>query len=247
MKQSCLREFGRRQPLEAFALPPEDHDSCSAIGKQADGAAAAAGILSDYFSSMNALASFGTAKVGSDAKNLVSKTAAAVGAGSPEQDALGFLANTVTSAATSGYQLRSLQKDLPKASQDVNTVTVKLIDIVQKNYLDQLLNTEEKKLQTQYKEFEKAQTDPRSADVPPRVMSAEAALLLKEKWESDEQAIAAKRASARSLIAALQTLSKGFTTLAATSDQLRAKEIPALLDPYVAQMQTLVPQIQKAF
>jgi hypothetical protein len=51
-----------------------------------------------------------------------------------------------------------------------------------------------------------------------------------------------RNAPARHLI----TLSKGFADLAANARTVKAKELPNLLAPYAAQMQTLIPQIQKA-
>jgi hypothetical protein len=35
--------------------------------------------------------------------------------------------------------------------------------------------------------------------------------------------------------------------LAANAHQIKAKEVPGLLGPYVTQIQALIPQIQKAF
>jgi hypothetical protein len=71
--------------------------------------------------------------------------------------------------------------------------------------------------------------------------------MLDTRWQSDEQAIESKRAAARSLVTSLNALSKGFADLAAKSRTLKGKEVPGLLAPYTTQMQTLIPQVQKAF
>ena len=71
--------------------------------------------------------------------------------------------------------------------------------------------------------------------------------MLDDRWRADEAAIQAKRASAQSLISALQALSKGFANLASNAHSLKAADLPGLLGPYVAQIQALIPQIQKAF
>jgi hypothetical protein len=209
--------------------------NCTAIGNQAAGAAAAAKILSDYFSAINSLASFGTAKAGTDAQNLLSKTGAAVGASSAAQTALGSIAQFLVSAVTSGYQQKQLEKDLTKVSGNISAVVNALITIVQDDYISRQLTSEEQKLADRYLEFAK--------DKSPEVKL----LLLDGRWNADEQALAAKRASAQSLITALQALSKGFADLAANAHQLKAKEVPGLLGPYVTQLQALIPQIQKAF
>jgi len=111
MKLSCLREIDSRNEFGTFKPSVQSDPNCAAIGDQAAGAAAAAKILSDYFSAINSLASFGTAKAGTDAQNLLSKTGAAVGASSAAQTALGSIAQFLVSAATSGYQRKQLEKE----------------------------------------------------------------------------------------------------------------------------------------
>ena len=234
MKLSCLREVDSRNEFGTFKPPVQSDPGCTAIGNQAAGAAAAAKILSDYFSAINSLASFGTAKAGTDAQNLLSKTGAAVGASSAAQTALGSIAQFLVSAATSGYQQKQLEKDLAKVSGNISAVASALITIIQDDYIGRILKSEEEKLGDRYKEFAKN-------------ASPEVKLLLDDRWHADELALEAKRASAQSLVTALQTLSKGFADLAANAHQLKAKEIPGLLGPYVTQLQTLIPQIQKAF
>jgi len=234
MKQSCLREVDSRNEFGTFKPPVKDDPNCAAIGNQASGAVAAARILSDYFSAINSLASFGTAKAGTDAQNLLSQTGAAVGASTAAQTALGSITQFLVSASTSGYQQKQLEKDLPAVSGNISAVVTALITIVQDDYINRQLGSEEQKLAVRYKEFAKGQ-------------SPEVRLLLDDRWHADEQALATKRASAQSLITALQTLSKGFADLAKNAHQLNAKEVPGLLGPYITQIQTLVPQIQKGF
>ena len=234
MKLSCLREVNSRDEFGTFKPPVQSDENCNAIGDQAVGAAAAAKVLSDYFSAINSLASFGTAKAGTNAQSLLSKTGAAVGASSSAQTALGSIAQFLVSAATSGYQRRQLEKDLPKVSANISAVVSALITIVHDDYIDRQLGSEEQKLAVRYREFAKDK-------------SPEIKLLLDDRWHADEQALAAKRASAQSLITALQSLSKGFADLAANAHQLRAKEVSGLLGPYATQLQALIPQIQKGF
>jgi hypothetical protein len=113
-------------------------------------------------------------------------------------------------------------------------VATALITIVQDDYIGRQLKSEEQKLGDRYLEFAKDK-------------SPEVKLLLDDRWNVDEQTLTAKRASAQSLITALQSLSKGFADLATNAHQLKAKEVPGLLTPYVTQLQALIPQIQKAF
>jgi len=234
MKQSCLREVNSRNEFATFTPPIQNEGNCSLIGDQAKSAAAAAKILSEYFTAINSVASFGTSKAGTDAQKLLSEATALGGANSATQTALGSIAQFLVSAATSGYRQIQLEKDLSKASGDVPIVVTALVTIVRDDYIGRQLLSEEQKLSDQYREFA-------------RNKSPELTLMLDGRWHADEQGIAARRASAQNLVIALETLSKGFTDLATNSHHLKAKELAGLLEPYAAQLQTLVPQIQKAF
>ena len=234
MKLSCLRELASRQQFGTFAPSVESDPYCTMIGDKADGAKAASKVLVEYFTTINSLASFWTAKAGTDAQNLLSKTGAAVGTSSAAQTALGAIAQFIVTASTSGYQQKSLEKDLTNASGNVSAVVKALVTIVQDDYIDRQLASEEQKLSIRYVEFAQNR-------------SPEVTLLLDERWHADEQALTARRTSARTLVTALQTLSKGFAELAENSHQLKSKDVPGLLAPYVSQIQTLIPQIQKAF
>jgi len=234
MEQSCLREVNSRAEIGTFKSPLQSDPNCTLIANQAAGATAAAILLSDYFNAINSLASFGAVKAGTDAQNLATKTGAAVGASSAAQTALRSIAQFLVSAATSGYQRKQLEKDLTKVSGNISAVVNALITIVRDDYVGRQLKSEEQKLADRYLEFAKDK-------------SPEVKLMLDDRWHADEQALEAKRASAQSLIMALQVLSKGFADLAANAHHLKAKEVPDLLGPYVTQLQALIPQIQKAF
>jgi len=244
MKASCMRAADSREAIGAFTAAADDKKnptmvdavaSCNDIGKQGDGAAAAAAILSDYFSAINALASFGTAKAGTDAGALATKTGAALGANSAAQTAIGSIVGDLASFLTSAYQLKKLEGDLTRVSKNISDVSDGLVKVIQNNYLDQLLADEEQKTAVRYREFYRSDFSP------------EAKVMLDDRWRADEAAIQAKRASAQSLISALQALSKGFANLASNAHSLKAADLPGLLGPYVAQIQALIPQIQKAF
>ena len=234
LQGSCLREINITKGIGTFEAVQVDMN-CDAIGKQADGAVAATQVLQDYFTVSNSLATFDTAKSASDASSLISQTGAAVGSSSAAQTALGSIASFITSVATSGYQQKALDGDLIKVSKNIGDVTDALVQILQTNYIGQELKSEDQKLATRYKEFAVKHPD------------ATILLNLDDRWHADSQSIAVKRASAQSLIAALNVIKKGSADLATNAHKVKAKELQGLLDPYVTQLQTLVPQIQKGF
>jgi len=235
MKQSCLREVQSRTEFGSFTMPVQEDPGCTAIGKQADGAEAAVAILSDFYEALNDVASYGTTRAGADAKDLASQTGAAFGAGSRVQNALGSIAGIIVSASTARYQQKQLEKDLASANGSVAQVNDALIKILREDYIGRLLKSEEEKLNTRYAEFIKLHPSP------------EVKLLLDERWYADEKALQARRASAKSLISALDTLSKGTADLSANAHQLKTRELLAILEPYVGQLKGLVPLIEKGF
>jgi hypothetical protein len=235
MKQSCLREVASRADFGTFTFPPQDDPGCTAIGKQAAGAQAAVQVLADYYSAMNDLASFGSTKAGADAEALASQVGNAFGADSPTQNAVGSIAHIIVSASTSRYQRKHLEQDLTTASGNITQVNNALIKIIRDDYIGRLLDPEEKKVTIRYKDFAKNNPNPAVT------------LLLDDRWQADERIIRAKRASAQSLISALDTLSKGTADLAANSSRMNTTEIIALLEPYVAQLKNLLPLIERGF
>jgi hypothetical protein len=221
--------------IGTFTLPVTSDSSCTAVRTQAVAAQSAAKLLTEYFTTINSLATIGTAKTSTDANTLAANTAGAFGAGSAEKTAVGSIAQDLTSGIMTAYQTRKLAQDLPKASKDVTAITDALVSIIQTNYINQELADEERKLANPYKSFLLAHNSP------------EVTLTLEQSWIADEQALQTRRVAAQNAIAALQALSKGFADLANNAHSLKAKELPGLLNPYVTQMQTLIPQIQKAF
>lgn len=234
MKQSCLREVNSRSDFGTFKAFDQSDSACASIGNQADGLKAATQVVSDYFLAINGIASFGIAKLGDDVNGLVTK--ASIGVPASQQAALGSVGKFLTTLIASGYQQKKLATDIPAVSKDVEVVVGNLAGVVQSKYIDDLLNDEEKKLAVRYGEFLK--THPGSAEV---------ILSLNDRWQSDEAGIAAKRSSAMSYISAMKALAKGDADLAAHANHITAKELPALLSPYSAQLQALIPAIQKAF
>jgi hypothetical protein len=235
MKQSCLREVASRAEFGAFTPPAQDDANCIAIGDKAAGAQAALTILSDFYVALNDLASFGSTKAGADAQGSASQAEAAVGSGSSTASALGSLAKMIASASSGRYQQKQIEKDLASASGNITQVDDALIKILQEDYIGRQLGSEEEKLGVRYKEFAKLHPSP------------EVTLTLDHRWHSDERTLQARRASAKSLIAALNTLSKGTADLAANAPHLNAKESAALLEPYVVQLKSLLPLIQRGF
>ncbi len=141
MQASCLRRVDTFESIGSFKTAVSDSNptvkaaiaSCDGIGTKTQGAIAAASILSDYFTAINSLASFGTAKAGTDAGALASKTAAALGEKTDAQTAIGSIVTDLTKVFTAGYQMKKLESDLTRVSSNINNVTAGLITVIQTN------------------------------------------------------------------------------------------------------------------
>ena len=235
MKASCIREERTRESFGAFTVSDPNPAACSDIGKQAAGLKAASKVISNYFSALNDLASFGTSKAGDDAKDLLAKVSTQAKLSAAPQAALASVAGFLTRVATSAYQQKQLADDIVKVHEDIRVSLDGLGDAVGVVYLHQLQD-EEKKTATRYSEF-----------LLQHQGAAEMILVLDSRWQSDRASFAAKQTAALNYKAALDTLARGNDDLAAHAHGLKAKELPGLLSPYAAQLESLVPAIQKAF
>lgn len=236
LQSSCLREVNANTYVLGSFTPAITADpSCTEIATEADASIAAAKLLSEYFGALNSLATVGVSTPSTDASNLATKAAAIPGATADQKAAISSLAEDVTKGIMSAYQFRALAQDLPRAKKNVDDVIAALIQVIKANYLDQLLDDEEKKLGNPYKSFLLQHNSP------------ETVLALDQRWNADEQTLLARRSSAHDAIKALQTLQKGFDQLADNASKVKAKDVPGLLSPYVSELQTLIPKIQKGF
>jgi len=235
MKASCIREAQTREEFGTFPVSDPDLPACNNISTQAVGLKAASKIISNYFTALNDLASFGTSKAGDDAKDLLTKAATQAKLSAAPQNALASIAGLLTRVATAGYQQKRLADDIVKVHEDIRVALGGLGEAVGVAYLHQL-QEEERKTATRYQEF-----------LVQRPGAAEVILALDSRWQSDRANFEAKQKAALSYQSALDTIAKGNEDLAAHAHGLKAKDLPGLLSPYAAQLEGLAPAIQKAF
>ena len=235
MKASCVRELQTRESFGTFAVSGPDSAACDAIGKQADGLKAASKLLSSYFAALNDLASFGSTKAGNGAKDLATKASGDAKLSVPVQGALGSVASFMTGVAASGYVQKMLADQVVKVHGDVSVALSGLGEAVGVAYLQQLQD-EEQKTATRYREFTLVHRTEGGVTIA-----------MDSRWQSDRASFAAKQKAVQTYQAALATLAKGNEDLAAHARDLKAKDLPGLLSPYAAQLESMVPAIQKAF
>jgi len=239
MKASCIRDAETFEPFGAFTVSDTTPTACDNIGKQVEGLEAASKVVSSYFTALNDLASFGSSKAGADAKDQAAQASAHAKLSAARQTALESVAGFLVHAAASGYQQKQLADDIVKVHDEVRSVLEGLGEAAGVVYLQQLQD-EEQKTASRYKEFVAAAEKQHQE-------TAAVILTLDARWQTDRALFAAKRKAARTYQAALETLAKGNEDLAAHARGLKTNELAGLLSPYAAQLETLVPQVQKAF
>ena len=239
MKASCIREARTFEPVGTFAVSDSSPAACDNVGKQAEGLKAASKILSNYFTALNDLASFGTSQAGDDAKDLLTRASAAARLSAAPQKALSSVASFLLRTAMSGYQRKMLADDIVKVHEDVRISLDGLGEAVGVAYLQQLQD-EEQKTAARYKEF-------RLTAEQQHQWTADATLVLDSRWQADRATFAAKQKAAVRYQAALETLARGNQDLAAHARNIKASELSGLLSPYAAQLDSLIPAIQKVF
>jgi hypothetical protein len=236
MKASCVRESQTRESFGSFVISDPIPAACIDVGNQAEGLKAASKVLSSYFTALNDLASFGSTKAGEEATGLVNRASSSrTNLNAASQKALASIAGLLIRLGTSGYQQKQLADDIVNTHADIKVAIDGLAEAVGVAYLHQLQD-EEAKTATRYKEF-----------LLGHQTAADAILVLDSRWQSDRSSFAAKQNAALSYQTALNTIAKGNEDLAAHARSLKAKELPGLLSPYAAELESLVPAIQKAF
>jgi hypothetical protein len=245
MKASCIRDAQTFQPFGAFAVSDPNPTACENIGKQSEGLEAASKLISNYFTALNDLASFGTSKAtdatksSGDAKSLAATASSQAKLSEGREKALASVADFLAHAAMSGYQQKQLADDIVKVHEDVKAVLDGLGEAAGVAYLHQL-EDEEQKTADRYTEFLRGVEKQRQP-------TADVILALDSRWQADRASFAAKQKAAKSYKAALATMAKGNEDLAAHARSLKEKDLSGLLSPYAAQLETLAPAIQKAF
>ena len=244
MKASCIREAETRDPFGAFPLSDATPAVCEETGKKAEGLKDVSKIVSRYYTALNDLASFGSAKSGGDSakaksgddsKSPASNISAKAKLTDARSKALESVVGFLTKIATSGYQQKHLADDITRTHDDIRAVLEGLSEAASDVYIQQL-DDEEHKTLTRYKAF-----------LLEHPNDAGALLTLDSRWQADRAGFEVKRKAARAYRAALEAMAKGEDDLAAHAHGLSEKDLSGLLSPYSAEMQSLTPTIQKAF
>ena len=232
IKASCIRELETQQDFGKFPIADPSAPECDAQGKQVAGLKAASRLLTEYFTALDNLASFDTAKPAEDVNALAGKVTAAAKMSESMQKSAGAIAGFLTRVASSGYRQRHLTNDLVGVRGDVQVVMEGLSEAAGTLYLREL-NAEAQKTSARYREY--------------ALMHPEAALSLDARWQADRAAFDAKRKAVQCYQEALAAAIKGNAELAAHTHDLKAKDLSALLTSYSSQLDNLAPVIRRAF
>ena len=240
--ESCVRRHEDAQPITAIFLPPvivraseakSEIAACAPFAAEADGLAKASGVLTAYFKAMQELAAFATSSVSGPNEEAAENAATAANLSLTQIDSIGKLSGLVTQLFTERYQRSHLVKYLREADPSVASITRGFEDIVSKDYAG-LLQEEQQTLTAQYQDV---------GDVRDTAIL----LLLNRAYSEDGDDLNRRKAVASAYVAALQQIREGHHKLAQNADRLNGKSMTVALQPYITQLQALIPTLQKGF
>ncbi len=113
-------------------------------------------------------------------------------------------------------------------------MTEALERIVGRDY-ERLLDQEAKALHNRYDDAVRAQSTPAIR------------LLVYDSWRQAIGRVDARKDAAESYVRGLRQIREGHHKLVETSSKITGKGLAAALHPYVSQLSTLIPEIQKGF
>lgn len=257
------RNFADLTSIRA-CVPPAQTANLEALEQEAHGLLVVSQALTDYFTAIQQLASFGTATPAGDKDKDKSdqpasgpsataatqsdnpsaasekKTRAVESAKSAkftpdEASAIGELAQLAVRAASRGYVRHHLAPDLNAADPHIQTVTAALQRVTATDYSDDLLAKERQALHERYRDA--ARNEP----------SAAVTLLLYADWSLEVHKLDDRQDASKAYSLALQTIREGHHKLASEPSRLTTKSLASELELYTSDLQSLGSKIQKAF
>lgn len=245
---SCVRRHAVAEPIRPIFLTgvarnennthesnrlPADPSVCARFAPQGEALAQASGVLSAYFRALQQLAAFNTSTVSSPSEQAAQNAATAANLTANQIADIGKLAGLITRIFTAHYQHRHLIQDLREADPSISSVTQAFETIVSKDYQG-LLQEEQRAVTRRYQDNGNAQT-------------TALVLLLNRAYSDDVADLNRRKTAAEAYVTALQQIREGHHTLAKNAGHLSAKDLSIALQPYTAELQSLVPALQKSF
>jgi len=248
------REFNFKPTTEACVSNPAEQENLDNAKKERDDLVAVQKVLIDYFTAIQQLAAFGkttdsggkskgdSAQAGSAATNLTNtnKVSSSKGFSPDEGKAATSLAGIMVRAFSAGYRNRQLSQDIGEAEKAVPIVTAALTRVVKTDYMfdpnfeseqnpnpASLLDLEAHRMQSQFKDADGGR------------------LLLRMSWTDYVEKLLARNSSAQKYVEALEKIQSGHQQLAKQPTQLKAQGLATALEPYISDLQSLIPSIQK--
>jgi hypothetical protein len=266
--ESYARGFCARQDLSGNFRDPSPAASCvpeqglerqdlEVAQKERDGLLQISKTLTDYFDTLQQIASFGATN-GSNKKQTPdnsgknkSSSPGGTGAGaavkseaeasaqkakfSPDEaGAAGELAGLLATVFISARLNHHLEENIREADPHIQKVTEALQRIVGADY-ERLLAQEGKALHNRYDDVVRNQTSPAIR------------LLVYNNWRQDIAKVDEQKAAAEAFVAALKEIREGHEKLTQSSNQITAKSLAIAIQPYISKLAALIPVIEKGF
>jgi biopolymer transport protein ExbD len=235
---------------------------CKIFADDQRGLEALSNVLKLYFTTISQLASAGTStdtakKNASEASNqgntATSSKPSSVKNVDEVVNSASAVANILTNLFVRAYGQKKLAQALEHAHPHVVRVLDALSDVTQTQYLgtkehEAKLQNERKLLELQIEtelNYWKNNKNEQLVSLAPSIE-----VLYRDQWDRQIAIIAAKQAAAQAYIKALEQIKEGHSKLAAQASKaggFSAKQILALLQPYIQNLSELIPKIKTSF
>jgi hypothetical protein len=210
---------------------PPELPACAAFAREGEDLTKASAVLSDYFRSMQQLASFDSTTVSGPSAQGATSIAGTSGLNYTQVDSVSKLASLLTEAFTERYRQHDLVKILSRADPSIGSLTQAFEDIVAKDYAG-LLSEEQRSVAAQYQSVA-------DTKVPATI------LLLNRAYLDDLNELNRRKATAEAFVQALRQIRDGHHMLAQNAKRLKAKDLTVALQPFTDKLEGLLPVVEK--
>jgi hypothetical protein len=242
LAESCIRAHLAEAPVPADAKNLFDPNlrataaadpACAAYAQNQPAELAVLKVLTDYFGAVSQLAATGSTATGKDSSSSGDEAKKDPGETQDALKAVQGLTGFLGKVASNGYRERALEKALRDQKDNVDAVVAALRDIVQNRYENNELKRERQVI-----------TDA-DADLLTASDDTATKALLRAQWLHSMELIDKKTAAADAFVKALDTMQQGYDAVSGARN-LKAKDVPGLVQPYTDSLSSLIPSIQKA-
>lgn len=232
---SCVRAKRADEEPGTFAVTADSAvDACADQTRLEPQLQAALQVLTNYLQALQQLASDDVVNFDPSVENAFTKVQAVGHWQGTSADAAQALAKFLAKAAAGNYRRRQLQADLIAADKDVATLTEALAAVVRTDYT-LLLDRERDSTRDRYRLAARGDSSKNPA----------IAILLQDRWQQQQDEIAARRQKSLQAAAALDEIRSGHQALAAHASEWSEAGLRRSLQNHTLTLRRIIAELRK--